>query len=196
MSFRRRHLRIRKVALGLAVAAVAAPMAQGAVDRGIGVSPSKPATQAGDYGMPRAMPSDYARHNGYTPWVTDFPQPAQAPTDLTVRDYATDGRGYTPGTSPQPAQAVRDYATDGRGYTAGISPQPAQAPTDLTVRDYANDGRGYTPGTSPVLVSTPSSGGFDWSDAGAGFALAAGLALAGAGAAIASRGRGRLATGQ
>jgi hypothetical protein len=85
MSRGKRHWFIRRVALGLAVAAVAAPVAQARVDEhGIakeqaiqvasasngfvpGVSDfGKGGTivRKGDYGMPRAMPSDYARERG------------------------------------------------------------------------------------------------------------------------------------
>jgi hypothetical protein len=73
-SNRRRNWFIKRIALGLAIAAFAAPVAQAKVDEGPAVQsngfqafvtdfPSYSTVNAGDYGMPRAMPSDYALAN-------------------------------------------------------------------------------------------------------------------------------------
>jgi hypothetical protein len=69
-SNRRRNWFIKRIALGLAIAAVAAPVAQAKVDEGSSVQANGyqafatdfPSSQvnASDYGMPRALPSDYA----------------------------------------------------------------------------------------------------------------------------------------
>jgi hypothetical protein len=75
-SNRRRNWLIKRIALGFAVAAVAAPVAQAKVDEGSSQSgtaykafvtdfPSVVSSvNAGDYGMPRALPSDYALSKG------------------------------------------------------------------------------------------------------------------------------------
>jgi hypothetical protein len=59
---RRRNWIIKRIALGLAVAAVAAPAAQAKVDEG--QSLKQTGNVASVYGMPRAMPSDYAANRG------------------------------------------------------------------------------------------------------------------------------------
>ena len=75
-SSRRKNWFFKRVALGFAVAALAAPVAQAKVDEGSSVQPTgyqafvtdlPPAGQIVDasaYGMPRAMPTDYAISNG------------------------------------------------------------------------------------------------------------------------------------
>ena len=56
-SNRRKNWFIKRIALGVAIAAFAAPAAQGAVVEG--ASSGTQAVTAGEFGMPRAMPSDY-----------------------------------------------------------------------------------------------------------------------------------------
>jgi hypothetical protein len=76
-SNRRRNWLIKRIALGLALAAFAAPVAQARIDEGQVDSSSQkyqsfvtdfPSAQsnvnAADYGMPRALPSDYALSAG------------------------------------------------------------------------------------------------------------------------------------
>jgi hypothetical protein len=60
---RRRNWIIKRIALGLAVAAVAAPAAQAKVDEGPSVQQTRNVASI-NYGMPRAMPSDYAINRG------------------------------------------------------------------------------------------------------------------------------------
>ncbi|HEY3105458.1 MAG TPA: hypothetical protein VGJ49_01545 [Gaiellaceae bacterium] len=82
MRIRRRNWIIKRIALGFAVAALVAPAAaQARVDEGINGQPNLATegytpfvtdfpsyeantVKAGDYGMPRAMPSDYAAQRG------------------------------------------------------------------------------------------------------------------------------------
>lgn len=71
---RRRNWLVKRIALGLAIAAFAAPVAQARVDQGSSVQANGyqafvtdfPSAQvnASDYGMPRAMPVDYAVNRG------------------------------------------------------------------------------------------------------------------------------------
>ena len=76
MRNRRRNWFIKRIALGLAIAAFAAPVAQAKVDEGSSIQangyqafvtdfPSSSSIDVSGYGMPRAMPSDYAlaRHD-------------------------------------------------------------------------------------------------------------------------------------
>ena len=75
-SSRRKNWFFKRVALGFAVAALAAPVAQAKVDEGSSVQPTgyqafvtdlPPAGQIVDasaYGMPRATPADYAMSSG------------------------------------------------------------------------------------------------------------------------------------
>jgi hypothetical protein len=76
-SNRRRNWFIKRIALGLAIAAFAAPVAQAKIDEGSSSGQSNgyqafvtdfpPSTQtvnASDYGMPRALPTDYALASG------------------------------------------------------------------------------------------------------------------------------------
>jgi hypothetical protein len=73
-SNRRRNWFIKRFALGLAIAAIAAPVAQAKIDEGSSVQANGyqafvtdfPSSQvnASDYGMPRAMPVDYAVNRG------------------------------------------------------------------------------------------------------------------------------------
>ena len=73
-SNRRKNWFIKRIALGLAIAAVAAPVAQAKVDEGSSVQANgylafatdfpSPQVNASDYGMPRAMPVDYAVNRG------------------------------------------------------------------------------------------------------------------------------------
>ena len=73
-SNRRRNWFIKRFALGLAITAFAAPVAQAKIDEGSSVQANGyqsfvtdfPSSQvnASDYGMPRAMPADYAVNRG------------------------------------------------------------------------------------------------------------------------------------
>jgi hypothetical protein len=68
MRIRRRNWFIKRIALGFAVAALIAPAAaQARVDEGGKGQPNSAnevVVKAGDYGMPRAMPNDYALQSG------------------------------------------------------------------------------------------------------------------------------------
>jgi hypothetical protein len=73
-SNRRRNWLVKRIALGLAIAAIAAPVAQAKTDEGSSAQATGyqafvtdfPSSQvnASDYGMPRAMPVDYALNRG------------------------------------------------------------------------------------------------------------------------------------
>ena len=75
-SNRKKNWFIKRIALGLAIAAIAAPVAQAKVDEGSSVQANSyqafatdfpsyaNVVNASDYGMPRAMPVDYAVNRG------------------------------------------------------------------------------------------------------------------------------------
>ena len=74
-SNRRRNWLVKRIALSLAIAAFAAPVAQARMDEGSSVPsngyqafmtdfPSSTQVNASDYGMPRALPADYALASG------------------------------------------------------------------------------------------------------------------------------------
>ena len=73
-SNRKKNWFIKRIALSLAIAAIAAPVAQAKVDEGSSVQANgylafatdfpSPQVNASDYGMPRAMPVDYAVNRG------------------------------------------------------------------------------------------------------------------------------------
>jgi hypothetical protein len=164
-SNRRRNWLVKRIALGLAIAAFAAPVAQAKIDEGSSVQANGyqafvtdfPSSQinASDYGMPRALPSDYALASrdvvrADLPWETvrsvEFGMPRAMPSD-----YALASR-----------EVVR------------------ADPPGQTVSDIGNIGE-------PQVVAA----GFDWSDGAIGAGLALGLVLLGWGAALAARHLGR-----
>ena len=92
-SNRRRNWLIKRLALGLAVAAVAAPVAQAKVDEGS--SSGQQVVNAGDSGMPRAMPSDYALASG------DYIEVVRAQPRATSSDKIEFVRTLPRSTSPE-----------------------------------------------------------------------------------------------
>ena len=173
-SNRRRNWFIKRIALGLAVAAFAAAVAQASVDNGWpGVNPSNYALAGGDqielvraqprstgsdsvaadYGMPRALPHDYALVRG---------------------DQIEVVRAQPNGTSSDKIEFVRSQPrSTGSGVVARYLPgHPSSAP-----------------GSAQVTASN-----INWDDAGIGAGLALALVLLGGGAALASRHLGRAQT--
>jgi hypothetical protein len=166
-SNRRRNWFIKRIALGLAIAAFAAPVAQAKVDEGPAVQsngfqafvtdfPSYSIVNASDYGMPRAMPSDYALAN----------------RDQLVR---ADVPGDTVSNIGEP-QVVR-------------ADVPGDTVSDIGELQVASRFGQPNATTGDELASW----NVDWQDAGIGAGLALALLLGG-GAALASRHVGRAQT--
>ena len=192
-SNRRRNWFLKRIALGLAVAAVAAPVAQARVDVGIPGQPNSPAevVQAfayADHGMPSAMPSDYALARG------DQIELIRAQTRVTGSDVVAADYGM-------PRAMPHDYA-----LSSGDQIEVVRA----TPRGNAIDQIEFVR-TQPREISEPqlasrfgqpnattgdelASWNVDWTDAGIGAGLALALVLLGGGAALASRHVGRAQT--
>ena len=184
-SNRRRNWLIKRIALGLAVAAVAAPVAQAKVDEGQSQGTSYTAfvsdfpntvsqVKAGEYGMPRAMPSDYVINRGdKIELVRSLPRATG--NDVVVADV-----GF-------PRAMPHDYALSNGDQIEVLRAQP---------KSDANDRIEFVR-TQPRSVGQPeivAAPGFDWGDAGIGAGLALMVVLLLGGATLASRHTGRAQT--
>jgi hypothetical protein len=167
-SNRRRNWLIKRIALGFAVAAIVAPVAQARVDESSVV-------QAHTYQPVQA--------SDYRPFVTDFPSsPAVRWTDPGI--VSTD-----PGVVATPSgyQAfVSDFPRSNRDQIEVVRAQPRATSSDKI--EFVR--------TQPRSIGEPQvvSAGFDWKDAGIGAGLALALVLAGGGAVLATRHQGRTQT--
>jgi hypothetical protein len=181
MSFRRRFSIRRRLALGLAIAAVAAPAAQAQFP----TSDEAEAViaQAGST-VPDAL-DRYLRNNphGLVLGSTALPtSPGIVPTPLPTAQVGSTAVPTPPGyIQPTVMPAAPEY----------IRP-PAQPSPGSFSHDGPTSGIPVIPQQQPVASVTDD--GFDWSDAGIGFGIAIGAALLAAGMAMGMRGRGKLAT--
>lgn len=183
-STRRRNWLIKRIALGLAVAAVAAPVAQAKVDEGqsqgndytafVSDFPKTDQVQAGQYGMPRALPSDYAQLRGDKIELVRS-QPRATGNDIVVANVGL------------PRAMPNDYALSRGDQIEVVRSQPKSVGSDR-IEFVRTQPRSVG---QPEIVAAP---GFDWSDAGIGAGLALGLMLLGVGAALATRHLGRAQT--
>jgi hypothetical protein len=173
-TIRRRNWLIKRIALGLAIAAFAAPVAQAKVDEGSSV-----------------------QSNGFQAFVTDFPSyPAGAVADIgalpvSARDYALAGAervrlAHSLPRSTDPGIVAANYGTPRAAANA-------HKPHVLGGALARGDSQASWSQIAPLLADQPSATGFDWKDAGIG-SLALALVLLGGGAALASRHAGRAQT--
>ena len=190
-SNRRRNWFIKRFALGLAIAAVAAPVAQAKVDEGSSV-----------------------QANGYQSFVTDFPSSSAVSTSSNQIELV---RVEQPRSTPSKValaagnqiELVRAQTrVTGSDVVAADYGMPRAMPHDyaLSSGDQIEVVRSTPNGTSsdkiefvrtqPRSIGEPQvvSAGFDWKDAGIGAGLALALVLLGLGAALASRHVGRAQT--
>ena len=190
-SNRRRNWFIKRFALGLAIAAVAAPVAQAKVDEGSSV-----------------------QANGYQSFVTDFPSSSAVSTSSNQIELV---RVEQPRSTPSEValaagnqiELVRAQTrVTGSDVVAADYGMPRAMPHDyaLSSGDQIEVVRSTPNGTSsdkiefvrsqPRSIGEPQvvSAGFDWKDAGIGAGLALALVLLGFGAALASRHVGRAQT--
>jgi len=184
-SNRRRNWLIRRIALGFAVAAFAAPVAQASVDVGISGEPN--AANEVFKAIPYLWPSsaDDLKGIAYRQFVTDFPSsPA-----LTAADYG------------MPRPTAMDYAIS-RGDLIEVVRSTPTATSSDKIEFVRTQPRSIT---EPQLASRfvrpntttgdeLASWNVDWQDAGIGAGLALALVLLGGGAALASRHVGRAQT--
>ena len=169
-SNRRRNWFIKRIAIGLAVAALAAPVAHASVDEGIPGQPN--AANEVFKAIPYRWPSsaDDLKGIAYRQFVTDFPSSPALP----AADYGV----------PNPTAT-------GSVVSRGDLIEVVRSTPNGTSSDKIEFVR-----TQPRSIGEPQviSASFDWKDAGIGAGLALALVLFGAGAALASRHVGRAQT--
>jgi hypothetical protein len=192
-SNRRRNWFLKRLALGLAVAAVAAPVAQASVDIGIPGQPNSPAevVQAfayADHGMPSAMPSEFALARG------DHIEIMRAQGRST-------GNGFVASDYGMPRPTATDYAIS-RGDLIEVVRSTPTATSSDKIEFVRTQPRSTGEPQVASRFGRPNattgdelaSWNVDWQDAGIGAGLALALVLLGGGAALASRQVGRAQT--
>jgi hypothetical protein len=187
MSNRRRKWFLRRMVLGLAVAAVAAPVAQAKIDEGQSSQPSSGGPLAHDDKVIVGLPTSVLA--GDDKVIVTSPAAVLAGDDKVIVDVPTavlarDDKVIV--TSPAPVLARDDKV---------IVESPTSVPAFGV--DYNQFGyRHALPqdyGITPTQVASRPDG-FDWSDAGLGAGLAFALVLLAAGAAAGTRHIGRTAS--
>jgi hypothetical protein len=176
-SNRRRNWLVKRIALGLAIAAVAAPVAQAKMDEGSSV-----------------------QANGYQAFVTDFPPSSAVSTSSNQIELV---RVEQPRSTPsaaalaggnqielvrveQPRSTPSDNAFARGDQIEVVRAVPRAAPSDKI--EFVR--------TQPRSIDGPQvvAAGFDWNDAAVGAGLVVGLMLLGWGAVLATRHLGRTQT--
>jgi hypothetical protein len=178
-SNRRRNWFIKRFALGLAIAAIATPVAQAKIDEGSSV-----------------------QANGYQAFATDFPTSAginvssqavptgsvlrRDPVELVRSERRSTGNDIVAAAYGMPRAMPVDYAVNRGDQIEVVRALPSGSPSDKI--EFVR--------TQPRSIGEPQvvSAGFDWKDAGIGAGLALALVLLGGGAALASRHVGRAQT--
>jgi hypothetical protein len=167
-SNRRKNWFIKRIALGLAIAAVAAPVAQAKVDEGIQGQPNaaKESFKPIPYRWPSSADEVVLKGVAYRPFVTDFPSSQVNASDVGM-----------------PRAMPVDYAVNRGDQIEVVRALPSGSPSDKI--EFVR--------TQPRSIGEPQvvSAGFDWKDAGIGAGLALALVLLGGGAALATRHMGR-----
>ena len=168
-SNRRRNWFIKRFALGLAIAAIAAPVAQARIDEGSSVQASGYQSFATDFPYQSPSSGDALKGIAYRQFVTDFPS-----SQVNASDYG------------MPRAMPVDYALNRGDQIEVVRALPSGSPSDKI--EFVR--------TQPRSIGEPQvvSAGFDWKDAGIGAGLALALVLLGVGAALASRHVGRAQT--
>jgi len=161
-SNRRRNWFIKRIALGFAVAAFAAPVAQAKVDEG-SIAQAK-----AESSIVQAHTYQPVQANGYHAFVTDFPSYANV----------VDASAYG-----MPRPTATDYAISRGDLIEVVLSTPNATPSDKIefVRTLPRS----------IGEPQAVAAGFDWKDAGIGAGLALALVLLGGGAALATRHAGR-----
>jgi hypothetical protein len=187
-SNRRRNWFIRRIALGFAVAAFVAPVAQARIDEGQqvqsvqSVQPDYPSLKAIAYrstwspsgstqvSFPRALPSDYVQLRG------DKIELIRSVPRSTGSDIVAAGYGM-------PRAMPNDYALSSGDQIEVVRAQP---------RGTSSDNIEFVR-TKPRSIGEPQvvAAGFNWDDAAVGAGLVLGLVLLGGAAALMTRHQGR-----
>ena len=168
-SNRRRNWFIKRFALGLAIAAIAAPVAQARIDEGSSVQASGYQSFATDFPYQSPSSGDALQGIAYRQFVTDFPS-----SQVNASDYG------------MPRAMPVDYALNRGDQIEVVRALPSGSPSDKI--EFVR--------TQPRSIGEPqvASWNVDWTDAGVGAGLALALVLLGLGAALASRHVGRAQT--
>jgi hypothetical protein len=181
-SNRRKNWFIKRIALGLAVAAIAAPVAQAKIDEGSSVQARTESSivQAHTYQPVQA--------NGYQAFVTDFPSvpSGQFAKGIVNSDYPSLKPTVVASAYGMPRATPQDYAISRGDLIEVVRSTPSGTSSDKI--EFVR--------TQPRSIGEPQvvAAGFDWKDAGVGAGLALALVLLGGGAALASRHVGRAQT--
>ena len=167
-SNRRKNWFIKRIALGLAIAAFAAPVAQAKVDEG---STPQARTESSIVQAHTYQPVQAGSDGVYQQFATDFPSTANL---VDASDYG------------MPRATPQDYAISRGDLIEVVRSTPNGTSSDKI--EFVR--------TQPRSIGEPQvvSAGFDWKDAGIGAGLALALVLLGGGAALASRHVGRAQT--
>jgi hypothetical protein len=168
-SNRRRNWFIKRFALGLAIAAIAAPVAQARIDEGSSVQASGYQSFATDFPYQSPSSGDALKGIAYRQFVTDFPS-----SQVNASDYG------------MPRAMPVDYALNRGDQIEVVRALPSGSPSDKI--EFVR--------TQPRSIGGPQvvAAGFDWSDGAIGAGLALGLVLLGWGAVVATRHAGRAQT--
>jgi hypothetical protein len=180
MRNRRRNWFIKRIALGLAIAAFAAPVAQAQVDEGSSVQARTESSivQAHTYQPVQA--------NGYQAFVTDFPSYANG---VNASDYG------------MPRPTATDYAIS-RGDLIEVVRSTPNGTSSDKIEFVRTQPRSIGEPQAASRFGRPNattgdelaSWNVNWTDAGIGAGLVLALILLGGGAALASRHVGRAQT--
>jgi len=164
-SNRRKNWFIKRIALGLAIAAFAAPVAQARIDEGSSV-----------------------QANGYQAFATDFPSvpSGQFAKGIVNSDYPSLKPTVVASAYGMPRATPMDYAINRGDQIEIVRALPSGSPSDK-IEFVRTQPRSIG---EPQVVAA----GFDWSDGAIGAGLALGLVLLGWGAALATRHAGRAQT--
>ena len=193
-SNRRRNWFIKRFALGLAIAAIAAPVAQAKIDEGSSV-----------------------QANGYQAFATDFPTSAginvssramptgfvlrRDPVELVRSERRSTGNDVVAAAYGMPRPMATDYAISRGDLIEVVRSTPNGTPSDK-IEFVRTQSRSISEPQVASRFARPNttsgdelaSWNVDWQDAGIGAGLALALVLLGGGAALASRHAGRAQT--
>ncbi len=191
-SNRRRNWFIKRIALGLAIAAVAAPVAQAKVDESsiVQAHTYQPVQAQGYQAFATDFPSSQvnASNEAVKPIPYRWPSSGDALKGIAYRQFVTDFPSSQVNASEygMPRAMPVDYAVNRGDQIEVVRALPSGSPSDKI--EFVR--------TQPRSIGEPQvvSAGFDWKDAGIGAGLALALVLLGAGAALASRHVGRAQT--
>jgi hypothetical protein len=166
-SNRRRNWLIKRMALGLAIAAIAAPVAQAKVDEGSSLQANGYQAFTTDFPVSSQVNASSLQANGYQAFTTDFPVSPQ----VNASDYG------------MPRALPADYALANRDQIEVVRAEPKASSSDKI--EFVR--------TQPRSIGGPQvvAAGFDWNDAATGAGIALGLVLLGWGAVLATRHMGR-----